>query len=181
MSFGIEKFSGPSQRETRLVVVLIATVLITGAISLMHYRSTKLAVERINYSQLYALAEAGSATGVVIDNDALLVTRLDGTIVESTVAGESFRQTVVELFRKNHIPVEFASTQPGLAMTVVTYSWPILVLALFGFVGWRVYATVNGRTGNFNLSDHRGKQKTTFADVAGVDEGRAGGVAIGRP
>jgi cell division protease FtsH len=129
-------------------------------------------VERINYSQLYALAEAGSATAVVIDNDALIVTRLDGTVVESTVAGESFRQTIVELFRKNRIPVEFASTQPSLAVTVVTYSWPIVVLALFGFIGWRVYATVNGRTGNFNLSDHSGKQKTTFADVAGVDEAK---------
>jgi cell division protease FtsH len=173
MSFGIEKFSGRSERATRLVVVLIATMLIAGAVSLVRYRSTKPPVERINYSQLYALAEAGSATAVVIDNDALIVTRLDGTIVESTVAGESFRQTVVELFRKNRIPVEFASTQPSFAVTVVTYSWPMVVLALFAFVGWRVYATVNGRTGNFNLSDHSGKQKTTFADVAGVDEAKS--------
>jgi cell division protease FtsH len=156
-----------------MVVVLIATMLIAGAVSVIRYRSTKLPVERINYSQLYALAEAGSATAVVIDNDALIVTRLDGTVVESTVAGESFRQTIVELFRKNRIPVEFASTQPSLAVTIVTYSWPMVVLALFGFVGWRVYATVNGRTGNFNLSDHSGKQKTTFADVAGVDEAKA--------
>jgi cell division protease FtsH len=172
MSFGIEKFSGRSQRTTRLVVVLVATMLTAGVVSLIRYRSTKLPVERINYSQLYALAEAGSATAVVIDNDALIVTRLDGTKVESTVAGESFRQTIVELFRKNRIPVEFASTQPSLAVTVVTYSWPIVMLALFGFVGWRVYATVNGRTGNFNLSDHNGKPKTTFADVAGVDEAK---------
>ena len=172
MSFGIEKFSGRSQRATRLVIVLVATVLIAGAVSFLRYRSTMSPVERINYSQLYALAEAGSATAVVIDNDALIVTRLDGTVVKSTVAGESFRQTIVELFRRNRIPVEFASTQPSLAVAVITYSWPIVVLALFGFIGWRVYATVNGRTGNFNLSDHSGKQKTTFADVAGVDEAK---------
>jgi cell division protease FtsH len=49
----------------------------------------------------------------------------------------------------------------------------MVVLALFGFVGWRAYATVNGRTGSFNLSDHSGKQATTFADVAGVDEAKA--------
>ena len=172
MSFGIEKFSGRSQRATRLVIVAVATMLIAGAVSFIRYRSTMSPVERINYSQLYALAEAGSATAVVIDNDALIVTRLDGTVVESTVAGESFRQTIVELFRKNRIPVEFASTQHSLAVTVVTYSWPIVVLALFGLIGWRVYTTVNGRTGKFNLSDHSGKQKTTFADAAGVDEAK---------
>jgi cell division protease FtsH len=44
---------------------------------------------------------------------------------------------------------------------------------LFAFVGWRVHATVNGRAGNFNLTDQNGRQTTTFADVAGVDEVKA--------
>jgi cell division protease FtsH len=44
---------------------------------------------------------------------------------------------------------------------------------LLGIVGWRVHATVNGRGGNFNLTDHSGKQETTFDHVAGVDEAKA--------
>src|SRR5437773_2710091 len=80
---------------------------------------------------------------------------------------------VVELFRKNRVPVEFASTQPTLFATMFVYSWPVLVVLLLGLVGWRVHATVNGRGGNFNLADHRGTQKTTFDDVAGVDEAKA--------
>src|SRR6185369_997078 len=101
-----------------------------------------------------------------------IVRRVDGTVFQSTVAGESFRQTIVELFRKNHVPVEFASTQPTLASTVLIYSSPVLIVLLLGLAGWRVHATVNGRGGNFNLADHSGNQKTTFNDVAGVDEAR---------
>src|SRR5436190_10880354 len=55
---------------------------------------------------------------------------------------------------------------------MVMYSWPIGVIGLFAFVGWRVHATVNGRTGSFRLADQSGKQTATFADVAGDDEAR---------
>src|SRR2546430_11653831 len=63
--------------------------------------------------------------------------------------------------------------QPTLAETLFTYSAPVVICLLLGFIGWRVYATVNGRSGNFSLMDHSGKQNVTFADVAGVDEATA--------
>ena len=170
MSFGIEKFSGRSQRGIIIVLSLVTVAFAIGAVSFARHRSTKSAIQRINYSELYSIAEAGSALSVLVENDSVQVKRSDGTMVESTVNGESFRQTIVELFRKNHVPVEFASTQPSLGTTALMYSWPLLVFGLFAFVGWRVHATVNGRGGNFNLSDQNGKQTTTFADVAGVDE-----------
>src|SRR2546423_1722645 len=168
----IKKFADRSQRARVLALVFVATIFIVGSISFARYRSVKTSVQTINYSQLYAIAEAGSAASLLIENDSLIVTRADGTLVQSTVAGESFRQTIVELFRKNRVPVEFASTQPSFGSTALVYSWPILLVGLFAFVGWRVHATVNGRGGSFNLSDHRGKQATTFADVAGVDEAK---------
>lgn len=173
MSFRIQKLAGRSQKATVVVLVLIIAALAAASISLMRYRSAKSTAERMNYSELYAIAETGSVASVVVDGDSVIVTKTDATRIESTVAGESFRQTIVELFRKNHVPVEFASTQPNLAIGALTYSWPFLVLALFGLVGWRVHATINGRTGGFNLSDYNGKQNTTFADVAGVDEAKA--------
>ena len=172
MAFSIRKFSTRSQR-TLIVGAFITAALAIGAISFVRYRTTRTAIQTVNYSDLYALAEAGSAASVLIDNDSMQVKRIDGAVVQSTVAGESFRQTIVELFRKNHVPVEFASTQPSLGGTVILYSWPVLLLGLFAFVGWRVHATVNGRGGNFNLSDQNGKETTTFADVAGVDEVKA--------
>jgi cell division protease FtsH len=168
----IKKFAGRSRRVFVPVALVLAIAFIAGSISVMRYRSAKSTVQAINYSELYAIAEVGAAASVKIDNDSFVVTRIDGSVVQTTVAGESFRQTIVELFRKAHVPVEFASTQPSFAATILMYSWPIFVLGLFAFVGWRVHATVSGRSGNFNLDDHSGKQTTTFADVAGVDEAK---------
>src|SRR6266404_5600941 len=173
MAFRIKKFAGRSQRTTLILATLIATVLIAGSISAIRYRRNTSPVQTINYSEVYAIAESGSAASVVIENDSLLVKRGDGTVFRTTVAGESFRQTIVELFRKNHVPVEFASTQPTFAGTVFMYSLPVLVFLSLGLVGWRVHATVNGRGGSFSLADHSGKQGATFADVAGVDEAKA--------
>ena len=169
----IKKFAGRSQRTILLIAIVLAVVFVAGSVSVFTYRATRPSMQTINYSELYSLAEAGTAASVRIDNDSLKVTRADGVIVQSTVAGESFRQTIVELFRKNHVPVEFASTQPSFASVALMYSWPFLLVGLFAFIGWRVHATVNGRTGSFSLPDQNGKQTTTFADVAGVDEAKA--------
>ena len=173
MSFRIQKLAGRSQKATGVALIVIAVALATGSISLVRYRTAKSAAQTINYSEIYAIAEAGSAASVTVDGDSLIVRTLDGNRVQSTVAGESFRQTIVELFRKNRVLVEFATAQPNVAISLLTYSWPLLVLALFGVVGWRVHATINGRTASFNLSDYNGKQTATFDDVAGVDEAKA--------
>src|ERR1051325_3273395 len=157
MSFRIQKLARRSQKTTAVFIVLIVTALAAASISLVRYRSAKSTAAKMNYSELYAIAEAGSVASVIIDGDSVIVTKTDATRIESTVAGESFRQTIVELFRKNHVPVEFASTQPSLAIAALTYSWPFLMLAVFGLVGWRVHATINGGTGTFNLADYNGK------------------------
>ena len=172
MAFSIKKLAGRSQRTTLILLSLTATLLITSAISIISYRRSAPPIQTINYSEAYAIAESGAAASVLIESDSLLVKRADGTVFRTTVTGESFRQTIVELFRKNHVPVEFASTQPTLAGTLLLYSWPVLVVLMLGVVGWRVHATVNGRGGNFSLVDQSGKHKTTFADVAGVDEAK---------
>jgi len=173
MAFRIKKFAGRSQRTTLILLTLLAMVLLTGSISVIRYRHATSPVQTINYSEAYTIAESGAAASVLIENDSLIVKRGDGTVFQTTVAGESFRQTIVELFRKNHVPVEFASTQPTLATTVFIYSWPVLVCFLLALVGWRVHRTVNGRGGNFSLADHSGKQGASFADVAGIDEAKA--------
>src|ERR1051326_4515657 len=96
----IKKFAGRSQRTIIPLALFLAVAFIAGSISLMRYRSAKSSVQTINYSELYAIAEAGTAVSVEIENDSFAVKRADGLVVQSTVAGESFRQTVVELFRK---------------------------------------------------------------------------------
>src|SRR5437763_5040518 len=173
MTSRITKIIGRSQRATLFLVILIATVLIVSSIFIILQKGRTSATRKINYSELYKIAEIGSAASVIVQNDSLIVKSTDGSVFQATVAGDSFRQGVVELFRKNGVPIEFASMQPSLAETLFTYSTPVIVCLLLGFIGWRVYATVNGRGGNFNLMDHSGKQNVTFADVAGVDEATA--------
>src|SRR5436190_22338574 len=141
----IKKFAGRSQRPLVLISLFIVVVFAAASISVIRYRSAKSSVQTINYSDLFALAEAGTGASVIIDGDAVMVTRLDGAIVQSTVAGESFRQTIVELFRKNHVPVQFASARPSFIATAFTYSWPLMVIGLFALVGWQVHATMTGR------------------------------------
>ena len=169
----ITKIVGRSQRATLFLVILIATVLVVGSISIVVHKSSTSTTRKINYSELYKIAEIGSAASVIVQNDSLIVKSTDGSVFQATVAGDSFRQGVVELFRKNDVPIEFASMQPTLAETLFTYSAPIVICLLLGFIGWRVYATVNGRGGSFSLMDHSGRQNVTFADVAGVDEATA--------
>ena len=173
MIFRIKKIIGRSQRASLAFVVLGAMVLAAGSLFLALYGIRASPVKRINYSELYAIAQTGPAASVLIENDSLTVTKTDGAVFQATVAGDSFRQTVVELFRKNGVPIEFASTQPSFAGTVFVYSSPVVICLVLGLVGWRVHATVNGRRGSFSLADHSGKQNVTFADVAGVDEATA--------
>src|SRR2546421_9682169 len=173
MTSRLTKIVGRSQRAILLLIILIATVLVAGSISTVVHKSRTSATRKINYSELYKIAEIGSAISVIVENDSLTVKSTDGSVFQATVAGDSFRQGVVELFRKTGVPIEFASMQPSLAETLFTYSTPVIVCLLLGFIGWRVYATVNGRGGNCSLVDHSGKQNVTFADVAGVDEATA--------
>ena len=60
--------------------------------------------------------------------------------------------------------------QTSWATTVLTWGTPILTLLLLGFIGWRVYASMNGGVSKFALANQDGKESLSFADVAGVDE-----------
>lgn len=166
----IRKVTSRLQRLNLTVIILVATAVTAGLISVAVYRSRPTPVRTINYSELYSLAESGSATSVTVKDDLITVTGKDGSQFQTTVGGESFRLAIVESFRKKGATVEFASTQLGVAGTLFAYSIPLLVCMMLGFAGWRVHATVNGKSGSFSLADHNGKQSVTFADVAGVDE-----------
>ena len=108
MAFRIKKFSGRSQRTTLIFLTLIATGFVAASISVIRYRQTTSPIQTINYSEAYAIAETGAAASVLVENDSLIVKRSDGTVFRTTVTGEAFRQTIVELFRKSRVPVEFA-------------------------------------------------------------------------
>ncbi len=130
-------------------------------------------MQRINYSQLYSLAEAGGGVALLqIQGETVTLTKADGSLVEATVTGEATQHDVVQMFRKHNVPVEFKPVQPGMLVSVLNYLLPVLTLGLIGVAGWRLYAHMSGR-GSFELTDQNGQQSVGFNDVAGVDEAKA--------
>ena len=159
-------------RKVALATLAAITFSLVIAATIVTYQREQPPVQKINYSQLYGFAEAGSAIALHVEGETLTVTKPDGSFVEATVTGETAQHEVVQLFRKNNVPVEFRPLQPGLLSSIVSWLLPLLTLALIGIAGWRIYASMSGR-GSFELENHNGKQDVGFDDVAGVDEARA--------
>ncbi len=163
-----------SLRARRLALAILATITFSLCIAaiIVTYQRQQPPVQKINYSQLYGFAEAGGAVALQVEGETLTVTRADGSLVQATVTGEAPQNEVVQLFRKNKVPVEFKPIQPGLLASFISWGLPVLTLGLIAFAGWRIYASMSGR-GSFELENHNGKQDVGFDDVAGVDEARA--------
>lgn len=159
-----------SRRTTMISVAAALTALVITSAIILYQRSQPV-IQKINYSQLYNLAQTSGGAALVIEGETLTVTKADGTLIEATVTGQAAQQEVIELFRKNNVPIEFRPVQPGFEATLLNWLLPILMVAAIGFVGWRVYASMSGR-GSFEVADQNGKQDVGFADVAGVDEAR---------
>jgi cell division protease FtsH len=154
-----------------LACLAVVTFSLVIAASIVSYQRRQPQVQRINYSQLYSLAEAGGAAALQIEGETMTVTRADGSLVEATVTGQSPQNDVIQLFRKNNVPIEFRPLQAGVLVSVLNWGLPILTLGLIAVAAWRIYASLSGR-GSFELTDHNGQQTVGFNDVAGVDEAK---------
>ncbi len=163
-----------SLRARRVALAILATIAFSLCIAatILTYLRHQPPVQKINYSQLYGFAEAGSAVALQVEGETLTVTKADGSLVQATVTGEATQHEVVQLFRQKNVPVEFKPIQPGMLATLISWGLPVLTLGLIAFAGWRIYASMSGR-GSFELENHNGKQDVGFDDVAGVDEARA--------
>jgi cell division protease FtsH len=146
-------------------LLLLASILIFQG-------SRQPVIQKINYTQLRTLSESATASSLNVEGELLTVTARDGSISQAIVTNEAAQQEIVALFTKGNVPVEFRSLQPSGWYTALNWLLPILTLAAFAFIGWRLYASMSGRGGNFNLNDAQGKQTVDFNDVAGVDEAK---------
>jgi cell division protease FtsH len=159
-----------SRRVVICVSAIITIAVVVGASVILYQRSQPV-VQKINYSQLYKLAETSGGVALTVEGETLTVRQQDGSLVQATVTGEAAQHEVVELFRKSSVPVEFRPLQPGLLVTALNWLLPLISLVVVGVIGWRVYASMSGR-GSFELTDQNGKQNVGFNDVAGVDEAK---------
>ena len=167
----IKKITSRSRRASLAISGIVAALMIAGTTTII-YQSRTPAIKTINYSELYQIAETGAAVSLTIESDILTVQSKEGLLLQAIVTSEPFRQDIVEQFRKNNVAIEFRQLRPGWGGTLLTWLAPILTCLFLAIVGWRVYASMNGRS-SFSLDDHAGRQNVTFADVAGVDEATA--------
>ena len=159
--------------KTALTVTAVILLILAPIITVLIYQSQAIESQKINYSELYSIAEGTSAASVTIEGELLTVRQKDGSLLQATVTSELARQGVVELFRKNQVPIEFQALGSGPIATALSWAIPLLTFALVGFIGWRVYCSMSGRDSSFNCTDSSNKQNVTFSDVAGVDEAKA--------
>lgn len=159
--------------QVTLTLVAATTAVLIAATAVLIYQTRAPRVARINYSDLYQIAATGSATSLLIESDTLTVTSNQGVSLQAVVTSDVIRQGVVEQFRKNNVPIEFRPVEASWSTTILTWAMPVLTIMLLGFIGWRVYASMNGGTGSFTVANQNGKQNVSFADVAGVDEARS--------
>jgi cell division protease FtsH len=159
-------------RRVALITLAVISFSLVIAATVVTYLRHQPPVQRINYSELYNLAAAGNVVALQVEGETVTLTRNDGSRVDAIVTGEGPQNDVVQLFRKNNVPVEFRPLQPGFLVSSLNWALPILMLAFIGVAGWKIYSSMNGK-GSFELTDHNGQQKVGFDDVAGVDEARA--------
>ena len=160
-------------QKLSFITALGLLLLLAGASVHAIYQRRLPVVKKINYTELRALGEASTATALRIDGELLSVTQRDGSISQAVVPNSAAQQEIADVFAKNNVPVDYLSLRPSPLTTAMGWLVPLLTLAAFGFVGWRIYASVGGRSSNFNLVDAKGGQTVNFGDVAGVDEAKA--------
>jgi cell division protease FtsH len=166
----IKKIVSRSQRVTLILVAAsVAAVLIVAIAAIIRPGSAP-QISKINYSELYQIAETGSAVSLAIESDTLTVQSKQGVSLQALVTSDPIRQGLIEQFRKNNVPIEFRPVQTSWTTTLLTWGVPVVTVLLLGAIGWRVYASMNGGVGSFSMTNQNGKQSVSFGDVAGVDE-----------
>jgi cell division protease FtsH len=162
----------PRSQKSSLIIASLLLLLLVCASAFLIYQRSMPVVQEINSTQLLAFGESSTVKSLKVDGDLITLTQQDGTVSQATVY-QAQQQAIVSVFQKNNVPVEFVSLKPSLLSTAMTWAIPLLTLAAFAFIGWRVYASIGGRGGDFSLVDAKGSQTVSFSDVAGVEEAKA--------
>ncbi len=162
----------PRSQKASLIIASGLLLLLVCASLFIIYQRRKPVVKEINSTQLLALSEGQTVKSISVEGDLITLTEQNGTVSQATVY-QAQQQAIVSTFQKNNVPVEYVSLQPSLLSTAMNWAIPLLTLAAFAFIGWRVYASMGGRGGDFNPVDVKGSQNVSFKDVAGVEEANA--------
>jgi cell division protease FtsH len=164
----------PRTQKTSLILVgigAISTLLVVVIFQTLYF-SRQPVVQNVNYTELHALTSEAAIRSLMVEGELMTIRKLDGTLTQAIVTNAVAQQEIISVFEKKKLPVVFNTMQPGRLASALNWIIALLTLGVIGFVGWRLYASMSGGHGDFELSDASGLQKATFADVAGVDEAK---------
>jgi cell division protease FtsH len=158
--------------RTPTLLILGVAVLFLGLLSLLNTPETG---KEIKVSDFLDLVDAGKVEDAeILETDQQIRGTLDdGTEYVVTYLGESADEIAVQL-QEAGVPTEATPQKPSEIVGLLYYVLPILLLA--GLFLWMMNRSQGGggRVMQFGRSRHKtvGKDqpKTTFKDVAGVDE-----------
>jgi cell division protease FtsH len=164
----------PRTQKTSLILAGIGAISMLLAIVSFQtfYFSRQPIVQDVNYTQLRALTNDAAVRSLMVDGELMLIEKTDGTRAQAIVTNAVAQQEIVSVFEQKKLPVVFNTMQPGRLASALNWIIALLTLGVIGFVGWRLYASMSGGHGDFELTDARGARTATFADVAGVDEAK---------
>jgi cell division protease FtsH len=164
----------PRTQKTSLTLVGIGAIsaLLAVVIFQTFYFSRQPVVQNVNYTELHALTNDTAVRSLLVEGELMMIEKVDGTRVQAIVTNAVAQQQIIGVFEGRKLPVVFNTMQPGRLASALNWIIALLMLAVIGFVGWRMYASMSGGHGDFELTDASGAQKASFADVAGVDEAK---------
>lgn len=160
-----------SQRATSFYLISIFLLLIALGAFEVFYQNRQTSVREINYTQLRAIGEEATAQSLYVEGELLTVTNKTGARLQAIVTNEAAQQEIINLFAQHNVPIEFRSLRPGPLTTFLNWLIPILTLAALGFIGWKVFASMGGRS-DFQIIGTKGDSQVNFDSVAGVDEAK---------
>lgn len=165
----------PRTQQTSLMVAIGAVATLLAVVVFQtYYFSSRPVVQNVNYTELHALTMSDAAVrSLLVEGELLVVEKTDGTRSQAVVTNAVAQQEIISVFEKKKLPIVFSTMQPGRLASALNWLITFLTLGVIAFVGWRLYASMSGGQGDFDLNDASDAQKTTtFADVAGVDEAK---------
>jgi cell division protease FtsH len=164
----------PRTQKTSITLVGIGAIsaLLAVVIFQTFYFSRQPIVQNVNYTELHALTSDAAARSLLVEGELMMIEKIDGTRAQAIVTNAVAQQEIISAFEKKRLPVVFNTMLPGRFASALNWIIALLMLGVIGFVGWRLYASMSGSHGDFELTDASGAQKATFADVAGVDEAK---------
>jgi cell division protease FtsH len=173
---------GPNMPRSRLMPWLIVPLLLVG-LFLFNGWLTSANTESISYSEFVTTVQDGK----IAENTTVSIsdTTISGTLVNDQGEDQKFSATLSTNFQVDQAFTEFLDTnnvnyefqQPSVFLQLILNILPFVLI--MGLVYWFVFRRVGAAgAGPLNMGKNKVKiydrkeMKTTFADVAGVDEAK---------